>query len=188
MAELKKVGEFSESLPKIIHREQDHEFSNLVKNIVSDIGAEKVIDFGCGDGRLCKIFDKSAYLGLDIDEEALEKARRSFSDYAFNKSQDTVYSTHMCIASRVFNEMSDKKINEMLKNMRCKWLLVAEPLNGKADTSMINFSHRTREDYISMMRDHDLLLFKHMIKTVKKDAEEDVSFLLFRKCERNPIA
>jgi len=188
MSEVNRVGEWKETFPEIKRSVESHEFSNLVNNIVKDIGVQTVIDLGCGDGKLCQIFSKNAYLGLDIDENIINSAKRSFLDYSFSVPGDDIYSADMCIASRVFQEMLDSKIHDALKRMRCRWLLVAEPLSAQSNGNVYSFNQRSREDYVSMMRAHDFLLFKHMIKTLPKANGEDVSLLLFKKCGRNPIA
>ncbi|MCH9621173.1 MAG: hypothetical protein S4CHLAM20_05900 [Chlamydiia bacterium] len=188
MAKVRKVGEWSETIPEIKKRIQKHEFAGLVGNIVSDIGPSHVIDLGCGEGRLSQVFAKNDYLGLDIDEKIINVAKTQFSDYAFLVPDDSIFSTDMCIASRVFLEITEKKIHEILTRMRCKWLLVAEPLASQEQGNVLSFNQRSREDYIAMMRAHDLLLFKHMVKTVTNETKEDVSFLLFKKCERNPVS
>ena len=187
MSEARKVGEWEETLPESKPSVEHHEFAGLVKNIVTDIGVSSVIDFGCGEGSLCQIFSAHAYQGIDIDDAALALAQEKFSEYSFNKSIDDVYSSQMCIAARTFHEITDKKLHDILKKMRCQWLLVAEPLSGTSDSNVLSFNQRTREDYVSIMRSHDLLLFKHMVKSIKNNNNEDVSFLLFKKCERNPI-
>lgn len=47
--------------------------------------APKVLEFGCGAGRLAPLFDREAYLGVDLNPEALELARRRNPGYAFRE-------------------------------------------------------------------------------------------------------
>ena len=187
MEGMRRTREWKEALPQGRSSESAHEFSTLVSNIYKEFGATDVIDFGCGDGTLCKSFSKGSYLGLDIDEKILDVASSSFPDYSFQKPNAEAYSTDMCIASRVFNELKEDDINGILKKMRCKWFVLAEPLQQKeVKGNIYPFYTRNREKYVSLMRAHDLLLVKHMVKSVEGNSPQDVSLLVFRKCGRNP--
>ncbi len=184
---MKKALEFTEGIPYMQGPSHDHEFSDMVATISRDFAVKDVIDFGCGDGRLCKAFSKEGYLGLDIDEKIIINAKNRFSDYVFTTPSDRIYTTEMFMACRVLSELSEEKIHEIMKNVRCKWLLVAESLEqSKVDGNVYSFESRDLENYKRIMRAHDLLLFQHKIKTVGIDGSGDVSFLLFKRCGRNP--
>ena len=43
----------------------------------------RVLDFGCGVGRLARYTAPDRYLGIDIDQESVETARRGFTGYEF---------------------------------------------------------------------------------------------------------
>ncbi|MCH9617545.1 MAG: hypothetical protein SP4CHLAM5_06700 [Chlamydiia bacterium] len=191
MTGMKRLADWKEIIPgadRKIDSSGGHEYSGLINNITKEIGVLDVIDFGCGDGRLCSIFPKGNYLGLDSDEEVLKAAQTSFEGYAFKKPDGEVYSTDICIVSKVFSELNEETIHDVLRRMRCKWLLVVEPMVPKEKVSNIFlFQERDREAYVRLMRIHDLLLVKHMIKSISNKEPEDVSFLLFKKAARNPI-
>ena len=189
MEKMKRVGEWKEVIPRANACKKKHEFSSLVSNIVDELGAKNVIDFGCGEGLLAQNFSSQSYLGLDIDEKILDVARSAFNSYEFSSPSEDVYSTDMCIAARVFNHLKEDEIHSVLKKMRCKWLLVAEPLaGGEVEGNILSFHTRSREDYVKLMRGHDLLLVKHMVKSIEGDNPADISFLVFRKSGRNPNA
>lgn len=46
----------------------------------------KVFDFGCGVGHLAALCNPEEYFGMDIDEESLEQARRSYPGFQFQSS------------------------------------------------------------------------------------------------------
>ncbi len=187
MEKMKRLGEWKEAIPNGNLRANKHQFSGIVTNIVEEFGAKSVIDFGCGEGLLSQSFSPSCYLGLDIDEKVLNLAKSYFSDYYFSIPSEDIYSTDMCIAASVFNYLKEEQIHNILKKMRCKWFLIAEPLfNGDQDGNIYSFHTRNREDYIKLMRNHDLLLVKHIIKSIEEKTPSDVSFLVFRKSGRNP--
>lgn len=43
----------------------------------------KVLDFGCGTGLLAKYIPSKFYIGVDIDQDSLDKAKKNFSGYTF---------------------------------------------------------------------------------------------------------
>lgn len=190
MEGMKRIGEWEEVVPAYskVSASKEHEFSGVISNITKEIGVKDIIDFGCGDGKLCNVFSKHDYLGLDIDDKTLQKARSHFEGYAFNTPEEKVYNTDMCICSRVFSQLNEESIHDIIRRMRCKWLLIAEPLHqSDVDGSIYPFYTRERESYINLMRHHDLLLVKHIVKPSKEKLGGNVSFLLFKKYGRNPI-
>ena len=80
--------------------------------------------------------------------------------------------------------------------MRCKWLIVAEILGREWRRDGIPpVYNRDLDDYLPLMRAHDLVLHKHVKRPYKRYADSkyykgkntDISFLIFKKCLRNPI-
>jgi hypothetical protein len=180
MKGMKKAAEFIEIAPCVREKGSVHEFSEVIGKITKDFGVKNVIDFGCGDGKLCKGFAREDYLGLDSDETILQIARNTFFDYTFALPTNTIYSADMVIACRVLSELEEERIHEVIRNMRCKWFLIAEPL------SEISFNKRDLEGYKKMMRSHDLLLFQHRVTPLEGGNHKEISFLLFKRCGRNP--
>jgi 2-polyprenyl-3-methyl-5-hydroxy-6-metoxy-1,4-benzoquinol methylase len=43
----------------------------------------RVLDFGCSRGALCRFVEQSGYVGVDVDESALESARSAFPRATF---------------------------------------------------------------------------------------------------------
>ncbi|MCH9812228.1 class I SAM-dependent methyltransferase [bacterium] len=190
MGQAKRYSEWKEFIPSYgqTNTSTDHEYSSVVEGVAKELGVLDVIDFGCGDGRLCQVFPKSRYLGLDIDESALEKAKKAFEGYAFKKPTGEVFTSDLLVASNVFNEMNDHRLDEILAKTRCKWLLLAEPLSGQGDATIEPFHSRNKKNYVKLMRGHDLLLMKQITKKISEAKGGEVSFLLFKKAMRNPVA
>lgn len=187
MTEIRRVGEWIEAIPFSHNHLKVDEFSGLIKNIVSDLAITNVIDFGCGEGDLCKLFAQSGYLGLDIDERSIDRARAKHFNYRFEQPKQMVYSADLCLASRVFNELNDESIHDLLRRMRCKWLLIADSFSqNNNETTVVPFYTRNRESYINLMRGHDLLQIKQLIKPLNQPIPTEISLLLFKKCGRNP--
>lgn len=187
MKGMKRVKEWEEVFPYSEKILKKHILSSMVKKVVKEIGVTDVIDYGCGNGELCTIFPHSSYLGLDIDEKKLQLAQTSYQQYQFKAPEEKIYSTQMCIAIRVFSEMEDDVIDDLLRCMRCKWLLVIDDYQGVVrSTNIYPLKNRKKEQYIKMMRNHDLLLMKQLAEEVLDQENQNVFSLLFKKCGRNP--
>ncbi|MHA1567622.1 MAG: class I SAM-dependent methyltransferase [Alphaproteobacteria bacterium] len=46
----------------------------------------RVLDVGCGAGALAKLIDPESYVGIDIDEDPLNRARRDFPHHRFESA------------------------------------------------------------------------------------------------------
>ena len=190
MGQLQRYSEWKEFIPDYRQKklEKKHIYSSVVKDVISELGVMDVIDFGCGDGALCTLFAKNRYLGLDKDDDVLKKAQQVFEGYAFKKPEKQVFSADLCIASDVFNEINDQNIDAILARLRCKWLLIAEPLKHETKDLIHPFHSRDKDGYVKLMRAHDLLLMKKIRKTIAGQGNKEVTFLLFKKATKNPVA
>lgn len=67
-------------------------FSKIyIGNIISsnfNFNDKIVLDFGCGIGSSCFMFDSSSYLGIDCDSKRINYAKRLYPDYNFDVLQD----------------------------------------------------------------------------------------------------
>ena len=52
------------------------EFEVLIKKLLKD--KEKVLDFGCGNGRFSEIFKKTQYIGVDISSKLIDMAQKKY--------------------------------------------------------------------------------------------------------------
>jgi len=167
--------------------------TNVIRQLSDEVGYKSVIDFGCGHGRLCESFDPKNYLGLDIDPNSIEMARKKFSEYRFDHVKQEPSSADLYLAYNVFLHMNDQTVDLALKNMRCKWLILVEMLGRNWRSTQIPQTYnRELSEYIALLRSHDLILQKHIKQPFKKysdaawyqDRNTDLSFLVFKKCFR----
>lgn len=54
---------------------------NLVQNVDQN---STVLDYGCGNGRVCKLFEPKSYRGVDPSEELIKIAKLSYPEYSFS--------------------------------------------------------------------------------------------------------
>lgn len=58
-------------------------FKRLINSNIDRGGIESVLDVGCGTGTQAPLFDKSKYLGFDVDSNAVNYAKRQHPGYEF---------------------------------------------------------------------------------------------------------
>jgi len=129
-----------------------------------------VLDYGCGVGFFCKIFNKKRYLGLEINRKFLQRAKKINKSYKFLELKDKKVTKFKNIINTVFinnvlHHMSDNQINLALqflkKNSKKNTkLLIIEPLLPKKFFSLQFFLKaldignfiRRKEDYIKVLK------------------------------------
>lgn len=71
----------------------------------------KVLDFGCGAGVLASLVDREKYLGVDIDEISLQKAKGSFPTHKFSRDLPNSAEKYDTIVSLAVIEHVDDPVN-----------------------------------------------------------------------------
>lgn len=158
----------------------------VLANLIADIEYEKIVDFGCGYGRLCRAFPIEKYIGVDISDKAIEEARKRNPTYKFisySKPKSDIY-----LAYTIFLHLSDKQLRQELKGIQTIYFIIAEILgsewsnNGKGNPPTYN-----RDDY-SIMKEFNFELvqeikfpYKRYVNSrIAKGKNTDISFLLWR--------
>ncbi len=161
-----------------------------LKGITEDLGYESLIDFGCGYGRLCESFAKEKYLGLDVNESALSLARNKYTDYRFELTKGEPRYADIYLAHTVFLHLKDAEIHAVLRQMRCKFLILSEILGKEWQREGLPpVYNRDLKDYLQILRSHDLILEKHERRPYKRystspfyqNKNTDLSLLVFKK-------
>lgn len=162
----------------------------VVKEISDQLGYNSIIDLGCGEGRLAPSFDPKKYIGVDIDHRAIQEAQKKFSNYQFTTVEKAPQYADLYLAYALFGYMSSEALDQILSNIRCKWLIVGEILGKEWHLNTIPpLYSRDLSEYIKALRRHDFILQKHEKRVHKqysetpffKGKEADVSLLVFQK-------
>ena len=129
-----------------------------------------VLDYGCGVGFFCKIFNKKRYLGLEINRKFLQRAKKINKGYKFLELKNKKVTKfknkiNAVFINNVLHHMSDNQINLALqflkKNSKKNTkLLIIEPLIPKKFFSLEFFLNaldignfmRRKEDYIKVLK------------------------------------
>jgi len=177
---------------------------DIIKRIVTPFIHQSIVEIGCGYGRLCQAFSPDAYLGLDINEEAIEKAQNSNPTYRFQVI-DYVGSyppADVYLAYTVFLHIEDLALAGILKKMAevTSTIIVAEILTpkkpflsswwGRRATSPRQgkdpWFPRTRENYEALLRSQNFLLDEEIRRSYFYYPHTEISFLIFRKAPLPP--
>jgi ubiquinone/menaquinone biosynthesis C-methylase UbiE len=80
---------------------------------------KKILDFGCGTGNNCVLFDTSLYLGVDISADSIKYAQKKYPKYRFEHSNNGKIPTNknsieVLFISLVLHHMSDQEIEKQL--------------------------------------------------------------------------
>lgn len=102
-------------------------------NALREACSGKVLEIGCGDGRLSPVFEPDKYIGQDINPHALNAARISNPDYCYSfdwQGADTI------LAYTVLLHVPDVDIIKMLERMKgYKRIVIGEILGRKWRTA-----------------------------------------------------
>lgn len=85
-------------------------------NAVQPLLRGKVLDIGCGVGALAADCRPDSYLGVDIDEESLELARRSHPGFRFQKGLPEIGSFDTVVLLAVIEHIPDPA--DLLRHLR----------------------------------------------------------------------
>ncbi len=117
----------------------DPAWKKMILNKLS--GKNFVLDYGCGVGFFCRIFNKKKYLGLEINEKFLQRAKKINKGYKFLNIKDKKIKKfknkiNAIFINNVLHHMSDNETDyafRFLKKNSKKGtkLLIIEPLFPK---------------------------------------------------------
>lgn len=125
----------------------------FLKRLFPLLQVNNIVELGCGYGRLAPAFSPLIYRGLDINPEAIEKARNNWPNYQFEVIEfDTSYPrADLYLAYTVLLHIDDKNIAPIARRLAeacCKLLIVEilDPSFRNARSLVPNFI-RSRAEY-----------------------------------------
>lgn len=94
-----------------------------------DIKYTKLIDYGCGYGRLSSIFDKDIYHGYDINKYAIAEAKKRHPGYTYTTIDNaTIYDGDILLVYTVFLHLDDDTIKQIIGSTSTKYIILCEIL------------------------------------------------------------
>lgn len=103
----KNWGEFPEGFNVI----------DFLREITKELDFKRVLDFGCGYGRLSKAFDSDKYIGVDLNLKALKVARKNNPQYRYEDifiNSKNYPDSDLVNAFGVFLHLNDEDLEEAL--------------------------------------------------------------------------
>lgn len=95
------------------------EWKLLIKENFND--KINVIDFGCGTGSFCLLFDPNRYLGLDINDKFIEIAKKRYQSYNFVNSlklKDVDSKFNNILFNGVLHHLDDKTFSNIILDLK----------------------------------------------------------------------
>jgi SAM-dependent methyltransferase len=145
------------------------------------IGSKKVIEVGCGYGRLCQSFTKDQYIGFDINSDAIEKAKKTYHGFEFSESKD--HEADVTLLYTVLLHIEDSRIGKFIGDLSTNSVVVAEIMdkNKRIDGDIPAFN-RNPEDYTALFEKAGYKLAQSFSKPYKYYRNTEITFMEFKKC------
>ncbi len=145
----------------------------------------KMVEIGCGYGRLCQAIPTDYYLGVDINPEAVSTARKNHPSYEFREIgfNDAYPKADAILAYTVLLHIDDETIGPMITRM-CQAsdvILIAEILGKKRwrrDGNPPVFN-RDLQDYAELMNQNDFYLAQCEEKPYLHYPDTEITFMKF---------
>jgi SAM-dependent methyltransferase len=131
--------------------EREPEGPGFGRFISGQCGKDRVLDFGCGTGRLAAFFDAKHYVGVDICAQVIEAARDIMPSHRFKYiwPDDVLPSSDVILAHTVLLHVSDQMIDATVARFRAPRVIISEILGQEwrrvGDPPVFN---REKSDYM----------------------------------------
>lgn len=171
----------------------------ILRKLTEEISFDSVLDFGCGYGRISQTFPAEKYTGIDLNPNALKKARENNPGYKYEETFVNAQSypvSDLTYAYTVFLHLDDETLENILSklsNTTGKYFIIAEILGkewANMGQSIPPTYCREKEEYESLMKKQGFELIKEMDlpysryvndERYSKMKNKNISFLLFEK-------
>lgn len=152
---------------------------------------KSIVEIGCGFGRLASAFPPHMYLGLDVNPEAINRAKLHRPDYRFEAIEfEAAYpKADLYLAYTVFLHIDDRHIADVNRRLKsvCRQLLIVEVMDStfrECPSTVPNFV-RSRSDYERIFQSFDLEF--EIRRPYQHYPGRDISYLLLQNRARRTI-
>jgi len=123
---------------------------------LADVAAHgRVVEIGCGPGRLACAFKPHAYLGLDLNERSIAEARERNPVHAFDVVQDELPQADVYLFHTVLMHVPDDDLGTLLGKIKAPVVYVSEMMGRKwrreGDPPVFN---REQSEYVTAFAAH----------------------------------
>ncbi len=94
------------------------------------VGSQTILEFGCGPGRIAKLFDPARYVGVDICAKAIEMARDRLPHHRFMLLEEGDYlpEAGVTLLHTVLLHVPDEALRPLIERLRSPRVIVSEIL------------------------------------------------------------
>lgn len=91
----------------------------VLDELVKRVGRGRVVEFGCGRGRLAPFFDPETYLGVDISPVGINRARKDHPEHKFRliKVHQELPKADVVFAYTVLHHIPDEMLQDAIERM-----------------------------------------------------------------------
>lgn len=129
------------------------EYVDLVRMVIKKYNIQSVTEIGCGDFAVASQYVDicHTYTGIDVVKSLVEHNSRVFGNESIqfiwsDASKHKVAGSDLCIIRQVLQHLTNKDIENILKNVSSKMLLITEHLPSVAKTKSYNLDKKSGAD------------------------------------------
>ena len=127
---------------------------------LADVAAHgRVVEIGCGPGRLACAFKPEAYVGVDLNERSIAEARARNPLHAFDVAQDELPQADVYLLHTVLMHVPDADLDVMIGRMKAPVVCVSEMMGREwrreGDPPVFN---REPDEYVEAFKAHGYTL------------------------------
>jgi len=119
----------------------------------------RVVEIGCGPGRLACAFKPHAYLGVDLNERSITEARERNPLHAFDVAQDELPQADVYLLHTVLMHVPDSELDTLIGRMNAPIVCVSEMMGREwrrdGDPPVFN---REPSEYVEAFKAHGYTL------------------------------
>lgn len=129
---------------------------------LADVQAHgRVVEIGCGPGRLACAFKPDAYLGVDLNERSIADARARNPQHAFDVVKDELPQADAYLLHTVLMHVPDDELDALIGRMKAPVVCVSEMMGREwrrdGDPPVFN---RDPSEYVQAFQAHGYALSK----------------------------
>src|SRR5665811_222221 len=173
-----------------------------LRRILGPFVGDRVLEIGCGYGRVAPAFDPDKYIGVDINPNALEKAKQLLPAYDFREIGyvGDYPEANMVLAYTVFLHIPDTELANIISAVgRSEYIVVAECLGETPKDSNTTNTYAPESEfhpvYTRLQRHYDVLmassgfcLYERIVKPYRYYAGADLDILIYKRSPPLPTS